>query len=143
MQGISELIKILLIISVYIFIFIIFKYLYLDVKLMRNLRYDKYPYLKLLNRKSDISFKVEETYNIYKSMKIGRATHNDIVIKNDFIDKYHAEIKIEEEKYFVNTYANTSLMINGKVIKGERELKNNDILQIGTIKFVFIREIGE
>lgn len=144
MEEISEGIKILLILLVYIFIFAIFKYIYLDIKSINNSKYKECPYLKLLNRNDDFSFKVDEVYNIYKNMKIGKNIKNDIIINSPYIEDYHCKINIEEDQYFIINYdENENITVNDKVINDKFQIKNKDIIELGKLRFMFIRELGE
>ncbi|MBS4534616.1 FHA domain-containing protein [Clostridium sp. D2Q-14] len=141
MEGLIGGINIILILLVYIFTFIIFRYIYIDIKSINNSRYDKYPYLKLLNKKDDFSFKIDEVYNIYKNMNIGRNIGNNIIINSPYIEKYHCKIDIRDNKYFIiNFNENKSILVNDKEINDELEIKDKDIIELGNLKFMFIRE---
>lgn len=111
---------------------------------MKNSKYDKFPYLKLLNRKNEIPYKIEEVYNLYKTMKIGRDIHNDIVINDKEIENYHAEIEHKGDEYYIHAAENAPyILLNGVELEEKAELRNKDIIQLGNIEFLFIREIGD
>ena len=81
-----------------------------------------------------------EKHVIYdKTYKIGRNEENDLVLANQTISSFHAQIHLDRRKQFVITDLQSAngILINNKSI-ATSVLNNNDILEIGEIRFKFI-----
>ncbi len=63
---------------------------------------------------------------------IGRNSDCEIIIKDDTVSAFHAEIKVKKGRYFITDLDST----NGTFVNGYRvndsELKNNDLIKVGT-----------
>ena len=79
------LFKYIFIIIIYLFIFSIIRLIYLDIRGMNGISKDEKAYLKLINKKHSLPFKIEEYYSINKSISLGRRGDNDIIIKDPYI----------------------------------------------------------
>lgn len=76
------LIKVVFIIVIYLFIFGVIRLIYLDIKsvnISKTNAMGSHPYLKLINQRDMLGFKVEENYTLDRSVTIGRQDKNDIV----------------------------------------------------------------
>lgn len=90
--------------------------------------------LRLLNG----SFKGREYLINQRKIKVGRAKDNDIVL-SDFaiMDDYHALFESKKRLLFVkNLSKSTPVKVNDENVI-ERELKHEDVLKIGSAKFLF------
>ena len=78
-------------------------------------------------------FKINKT-----SLTIGRSNDNDIVLTNDTISAHHAEIhRRREGDFFIVDLASTNgTFVNENRIK-ETELKDDDLIEIGEVRFKF------
>ncbi|MEK7830887.1 MAG: FHA domain-containing protein [Acidobacteriota bacterium] len=71
--------------------------------------------------------------------RIGRNHDNDIVLNNDRVSRYHAEIICEGEILkVVDNHSRNGVWINGKRVKESGELKPGDKLRIGKQEFNFV-----
>ncbi|QXM06399.1 FHA domain-containing protein [Crassaminicella indica] len=129
----------------YIFIFIIYMFIlgiirliYLDIKSMSD-GIDHYPYLKLINRKDQLPFKIKEVYTLDATMTIGRKKENDVVINDPYISNQHLKIILDEGEYFVEDLDSA----NGTYLNGDRiidavKLKNGDRIKFGQVEFLYV-----
>lgn len=71
--------------------------------------------------------------------RIGRNSDNDIVLNNDRVSRYHAEILREDNKFnVVDNNSRNGVWVNGQRIKESAELKPGDKLRIGKQEFNFV-----
>lgn len=102
---------------------------------------DGTTYLKLLNRKDTLSFKVREVYILDKDVKLGRSNDNEIILKDQFISKHHAKIAIDESQYFLEDLESANgTFLNGTRINDVVRLNNGDIIKLGQIEFIFVHQ---
>jgi len=119
--------------------FSIIRLIYLDIKGMGLNTYNKSTYLKLINQKDTLPFKIKEVYPIDKDVTIGRSNQNNICIKDPYISKQHMRI-VEDEGDFYLEDLNSA---NGTFVNGDRvmdvvKLKNGDSIRLGQIEFLFV-----
>jgi pSer/pThr/pTyr-binding forkhead associated (FHA) protein len=98
--------------------------------------------LRLKTKRELLSFKVEDIYVLSKSMTIGRQDKNDIVIKDSFISGIHAQFILENgEVYLKDLDSKNGVFVNEKKLENNNKtlLKDNDIIKIGQIEFIFIK----
>ncbi|WP_053956450.1 FHA domain-containing protein [Inediibacterium massiliense] len=136
----SLIFRYLFIFVIYLFVFAIIRLIYLDIKGMTQVKESR-PYLKLINRKEQLPFKVKEVYTIEKTMTIGRKKENDIVINDPYISNQHVKIIWDEGNFFVEDLDSA----NGTYLNGDRmidvvKLKSGDRIRLGQIEFLFIEE---
>lgn len=116
----SLLFKYIFIIIIYMFIFSIIRLIYLDIKGMGSIAMEDDTYLKLINRKDSLPYKIEEYYSIEENLTLGRrGGDNDIVIKDPFISKYHFQIAEDEKEYYLEDLNSA----NGTYLNGEKKFK--------------------
>lgn len=122
----------------------IIRMIYLDIKGIRKRTLETSTYLKLINRRGELPFKVEESYSITSSITIGRSNKNDIVIKDPFLSKIHARIEKENNQYFIED-ANSSngTFVNDEQILNSIRLEHGDTIKVGQVHFIFVNEISE
>lgn len=135
----SLIFRYIFILLIYLFMIGIIRMIYLDIKSMRSSINDGDSYLKLLNRKDTLPFKVNEVYVIDNDVTIGRGAQNDIILKDPYISKSHAKIIIDENEYFLEDLNS----VNGTLINDEKvfdvvKLKDGDRIKLGQIEFLFI-----
>jgi len=137
----SLLFRYLFILLIYLFMFGIIRMIYLDIKSMGGVITDGTTYLKLLNRKDTLSFKVREVYILDKDVKLGRSNDNEIILKDQFISKHHAKIAIDESQYFLEDLESANgTFLNGTRINDVVRLNNGDIIKLGQIEFIFVHQ---
>ena len=144
-EIISSLIKYLFITIIYLFLFGIIRLIYLDIRYMNirsGLISGKYPYLKLINRRDSLSFKVEESYILNCSKSIGRSNKNAIMVEDPFMSTEHASIDYQDNGYFLKdiSSSNGTFVNNHKIQYSSVKLKNGDKILIGQLNFLFVDE---
>jgi len=119
----------------------------MDIKSMNFFRANENsPYLKLINQREMLNFKVEETYAVTKNSIIGRSDKNDIIIKDPFISSSHAQITIRDGDFFIKdlgskngTFANENTLKEGY----EQRLNNGDKIRLGQVEFLFVNAVSD
>jgi pSer/pThr/pTyr-binding forkhead associated (FHA) protein len=73
-----------------------------------------------------------------KITKLGRHLENDVVFHEDFLSRFHAEIRLEEEQYVLYDKKSTGgTYVNGKEI--ERCILNSgDLISLANIQIMFV-----
>ncbi|ABN54241.1 FHA domain-containing protein [Acetivibrio thermocellus BC1] len=138
------LVKVVFTLVIYLFILGVIRLIYLDIKSMSVSKVHNagfYPYLKLINRREMLNFKVEENYILRKSVTVGRNDKNDIVIKDPFISGIHAYIMTENGTVRIKDMGSKNgTFVNGvRLNEGEEvPLKDGDNIKIGNVKFLFV-----
>lgn len=135
----SLVFRYLFILLIYLFMFGIIRLIYLDIKNMSGGLATHHTYLKLINRKDMLPFKVKEVYNLADTVTIGRGNNNDIVIKDPYISNQHLKITLDENSYFLEDLDSA----NGTYLNGDRvldvvKLKNGDRIRLGQIEFLYV-----
>jgi pSer/pThr/pTyr-binding forkhead associated (FHA) protein len=144
-EIISSLLKYIFITVIYLFIFGIIRLIYLDIGAIyksQSLETGRYPYLKLVNRREELDFKVSETYPLVRDVMIGRKGKNDIAIKDPFLSGKHASIIEKDGKYLLDDVGSTNgTFLNGIRLRpkeGTAILKDGDRIHLGQIDFLFV-----
>ena len=144
-ETISLIVKYLFVLIVYLFIFGIMRLIYLDIKSMRIGKAKvsgKYPYLKLLNQREQLNFKIEEAYTLDKSLSIGRGSDNNIPLSDPFLSKKHVLFTLKEGQVFLEDLnSRNGTFINGNQVKKNEGicLTDGDKIKMGNIEFLYIR----
>ncbi|MBB6216274.1 pSer/pThr/pTyr-binding forkhead associated (FHA) protein [Anaerosolibacter carboniphilus] len=135
----SLVFRYLFILLIYLFMFGIIRLIYMDIKNINGPYMENNTYLKLINRKDTLPFKVKEVYNLQDSITVGRGNDNDIVIKDPYISNKHIKIALDESEYFLEdldsangTYLNSDRVLD--VVK----LKNGDRIKLGQLEFLYV-----
>ena len=144
-EILSSLLKYIFATVIYFFIFSVIRLIYLDIRSINN-RLEtapgKHPYLKLINRRDSLSFKVEESYILDNNKTLGRSSKNDIAIQDPYLSSRHAEFIIKGDSYYIKDLEST----NGTRVNGMRladdmvRLDNGDKIQVGQLTFIFVKE---
>jgi hypothetical protein len=142
-ETVSLVVKYIFVLIVYLFIFAIIRMIYLDIKSMSVSRAnvgEQYPYLKLLNRRESLKFKVEEAYSLDRSISIGREASNNVVIADPFLSKRHAFFLVKDGQVFIEDLnSRNGTFLNGeKINQSEKiELSDGDKIRMGNLEFLF------
>ncbi|MBQ8526190.1 MAG: FHA domain-containing protein [Clostridia bacterium] len=140
---ISDVIKYAFVIAVYIFIYSVVRLVYLDIsdaKRMSIAEDEGYGYLKLINLRKELNFRVYESYSVRENTVLGRSKKCDIYINNPYLSKEHARITYVEDKFYIEDLGSTNgTFVNGKEL-GSRpvRLKDNDKITFGDLSFLFV-----
>lgn len=144
-DQISLIVKYFFVLIVYLFIFGIMRLIYLDIKSMSRKKTHskgKHSYLKLLNRRENLSFKIDEAYTLDRSLSIGREDRNGIVLGDPFLSKRHAQFTVKDGKVFLEDLkSRNGTFVNGNRLKNEEviALSDGDKIKMGNIEFLFIK----
>jgi pSer/pThr/pTyr-binding forkhead associated (FHA) protein len=117
--------------------------IYLDIKSMNVSKASMggdFPYIKLINKRELLDFRVEENYTISKTLSIGRQDKNGIVIKDPFISSIHAQIELRDKKSFLRDLGskNGTFLNGNRIDNGEVLLNDGDKILIGQVEFLFV-----
>ena len=135
----SLIFRYLFILIIYLFIFGIIRLIYLDIKSIGSSTIQEDTYLKLINRKDTLPFKVKEAYPLAANVIIGRKNESDIVIKDPYISNQHTQISLDEGTYFLEDLDSaTGTYLNGEQIMDVVKLKNGDRIKIGQVEFLYV-----
>lgn len=144
-ETVSYIIKYIFVFIIYLFIFGIMRLIYLDIQSMRSKNSKakgNHPYLKLLNQREHLDFKIEEAYTLDKSLSLGRTSDNGIAFGDPFLSKKHARFTVREGQVSIEDLGSS----NGTFVNGNRLNKGADALladgdkiRIGNVEFLFIQ----
>jgi len=138
---VSLIFKYVFIFIIYVFILSIIRLIYLDIKGIYPIAVNNNAYLKLINRKDTLPFKVREYYPLSDEVYIGRANNNEIVIKDPYISKKHLRIVKDEGKYYLEDCNSANgTFINGNRVMDVVNLKNGDRITVGQVEFLFVNK---
>ena len=136
----SVVFKYLFIIIIYLFMFSIIRLIYLDIKGMGLSTYVKDTYLKLINQKDTLPFKIKEVYSLAEDITIGRSNKSTIMIKDPYISKNHLSIVKDEGEYFLEDLNSANgTFVNGDRIMDVVRLNNGDTIRLGQVEFIFVK----
>ena len=135
----SLLFRYLFILIIYLFMLSIIRLIYLDIKSMYTVESEIGSYLKLINRKETIPYRIKDEYAIKDEITIGRSNRSTITLRDPYVSKEHLRIVKDEGKYFLEDLnsANGTYLNNGKVLDVTM-LKNGDRVKLGQIEFLFV-----
>lgn len=72
-----------------------------------------------------------------ESFWIGRSSDSDIVVREVFVSRKHAEIRPEGIGYTIYPVGSTQTLLNGIQITSHQALNHGDVINIGSMKFTF------
>jgi len=124
-----------------VFILSIIRLIYLDIKGIYPIAVNNSAYLKLINRKDTLPFKVKEYYSLGDEVTLGRANNNQIIIKDPYISKKHLRIVKDEGKYYLEDFNSANgTFLNGEKVMDVVCLKNGDRITVGQVEFLFVNK---
>lgn len=136
---VSVISKYIFIVIIYMFILSIIRLIYLDIKGISKIKDGDGAYLKLINKKESLPFKIDEHYMVGNGLTLGRKGDNDITIKDPFVSKYHFSIVEDENHYFLqDEKSSNGTFLNGQKLLDAVKLKNGDRIKVGSIEFLFV-----
>ena len=146
-EIIADVVKYIFVFAVYMFILSIVRLIYLDIadaKRREGSSGSGYAYLKLVNLRRNLDFKMHESYSIKESALIGRSKRCQVYIDDPYMSKNHAKIFLRDGQFFIEDQGST----NGSYLNGRKlpdhpvKLKDSDKLSFGNISFIFVDNIG-
>ncbi len=82
--------------------------------------------------------KAGERFDLIGGLSIGRSKDSDVRIEDRYASSLHARVFSREGRYFVEDMNSTNgTLLNGATLKGEAELIDGDVVQIGDTEFRF------
>jgi Ca-activated chloride channel family protein len=76
-------------------------------------------------------------------IRIGRATHNEIIISTPGVSRFHCQIKREGDKFILEDVGSTNgTIINGAPLKGQHTLSVGDEVNLSGEKLLFVKIEG-
>ncbi|NLJ99046.1 MAG: FHA domain-containing protein [Tissierellia bacterium] len=135
----SLIFKYIFIVIIYLFILSIIRLIYLDIRGIDTTSLDHSIYLKLINRKDTLPFKIQEYYTLKDITNLGRANNNEIIIKDPYVSKNHLKLVKDEGNYYLEDLNSA----NGTYVNGDRimdvvKLKNGDRIRVGQVEFLYV-----
>lgn len=137
------ILKYVFVILAFLFIASVTKLIYLDIT--DTARYlktseDAYAYLKLINLREDLNFKVYESYSVGADSTIGRKKSCTIRINCPFLSKVHARIFLYKDKFYVEDLGSTNGTFIGDkpVLEKPVRIKDGDKISFGGLSFLFV-----
>ena len=145
-EILSTIVKYIFVTAIYFFMFSIIRLVYFDIKRNRmGTIVDDEPYLKLVNRRSTLKFRVEESYSIRDKSTVGRGARADIIIADPFLSSVHVQFLREGDSFvLVDNNSTNGTFVNGEKVEGEPCLiKTGDLIKIGQLMFIFVDPAGD
>lgn len=144
-EIISMILRYVFTIVIYVFIYTIIRLIYLDIRSINRragLFGEKHPYLKLLNRRDDLSFKVDESYVLSGNKSLGRLNKNDFAINDPYLSGSHMEFIAKDGLFYLKDMGSTNgTFVNNVRVGGDAvHLENGDKIQAGQLTFIFVQD---
>lgn len=145
-EIIADVVKYIFVFAVYMFILSIVRLIYLDINDAKRRESSSgagFAYLKLVNLRRNLDFKMHESYSIKESALIGRSKRCQVYIDDPYMSKNHAKIFLRDGQFYIEDLGST----NGSFLNGRRlpdhpvKLKDSDKLSFGNISFIFVDNI--
>lgn len=141
-EILSNIIKYAFVLIVYMFIISVVRLVYLDISdsKRRENTSGGFAYLKLINLRRNLDFKMYESYSIRESALIGRSKRCQVYIDDPYLSKNHARIFLHDGLFYVEDLGST----NGSYLNGRKlpshpvRIKDSDKLSFGNISFIFV-----
>lgn len=145
-ELISGLVKYLFVTAIYFFMFSIIRLIYLDIKHNRmGSVVDDNPYIKLMNRRNTVPFRVDEHYTIKDKCTMGRSPKADIALADPFMSQIHIQFLKDEDGWsVVDNNSTNGTFVNGEKISSEPcAVKTGDLIKCGQLIFIFVEPVEE
>jgi pSer/pThr/pTyr-binding forkhead associated (FHA) protein len=142
-EILSTVFKYIFIIIIYYFVYAIIRLIYLDISTTTHTGKKlsgKNPYLKLINRRETLNFRVDESYFLDEEKTLGRSNKNEICIKDPFLSGEHATFLRNKDVWYVSDLGSK----NGTYVNDEKidatpyELTDGDTVHLGQLNFIFV-----
>lgn len=135
----SLVFKYVFIVIIYLFILSIIRLIYLDIRGIDTTSLDHSTYLKLINRKETLPFKIQEYYILKDVNHLGRTNNNEIVIKDPYVSKNHLKLVKDEGNYYLEDLNSANgTYVNGDKLMDVIKLKNGDSIRVGQVEFLYV-----
>ncbi len=145
-EFLASIIKYLFVTAIYFFMFSIIRLIYFDIKRTRmGTVIDDEPYIKLINRRNTIKFRVEESYSIKDKVTVGRGAKASVIIPDPFLSSVHVQFRKEGNDFvIIDNNSTNGTFVNGEKLSNEPCLiKTGDLIKIGQLMFIFVEPSGD
>lgn len=127
---------------IYLFMIGIIRLIYLDIRNIRELGDETGTYLKLINMRESVPFKIKDEYFINREITIGRDSGNDIVLRDPYISKKHSRVFLKDGEYHIEDMdSSNGTYVNNNRITGVSRIYHGDRVKVGQIEFLFVKNI--
>lgn len=142
-EILASLFKYLFIIFIYYFIYTIIRLIYVDITtttVVGKKLEGKNPYLKLINQRESLPFRMEDSYFLEDGTTLGRSGRNNIVIKDPFLSGLHLRFTEVENRWFLQDMnsKNGTLLNHQPLENHPTELMDGDLIRLGQLEFLFV-----
>ena len=136
----SNIFKYIFVFIIYSFILHIVRMIYLDIESLPKQDVISGAFLRLINRKETLDYKIEDYYPVDHSLSVGRHRKNDIVLKDHFISKEHARIIKEGDQFYLeDLHSANGTYLNGYRVDEVIPIHDKDIVSFGDAEFLFVK----
>lgn len=142
-EILASLFRYLSILFIYYFIYTIIRLIYVDITsttaVGRKLE-GRQPYLKLVNYRESLPFRMEESYFLEEGTTLGRGGKNQIVIKDPFLSNVHLRFFSIGDRWFLQDMkSKNGTVVNHQSVSREPvELGDGDLIRLGQLEFLFV-----
>jgi pSer/pThr/pTyr-binding forkhead associated (FHA) protein/uncharacterized RDD family membrane protein YckC len=78
-----------------------------------------------------------------KVLSIGRDPSNDLVLSDSMVSRRHAVLERRQDQYLIrDNNSSNGTMVNGDKVAGDQELRDGDLIAIGSARLLFQTEPG-
>jgi len=142
-EILSTVFRYIFIVIIYYFVYGIIRLIYLDISTTTHTGKKlsgKDPYLKLINRRESLNFRVEESYFLDGATSLGRSNKNEICIKDPFLSGEHAAFHNKKGAWYVyDLGSKNGTFVNDEQIDSQPyELTDGDTVHLGQVNFIFV-----
>ncbi|OHW62135.1 FHA domain-containing protein FhaB [Andreesenia angusta] len=125
---------------IYLFMIGIIRLIYLDIRNIRELGDETGTYLKLINMRESVPFKIKDEYFINREITMGRDSSNDIVLRDPYTSKRHCRIFLKDGEYHIEDInSSNGTYVNNNRITGISRIYHGDRVKVGQIEFLFVK----
>ena len=86
------------------------------------------------------------SFELGREITLGRSAENDILIADSFVSQYHARIRNDSGRFWLEDLGSTNgTLLNGERVKKPADLKEHDRISVGGVTFQLVRcghEVG-
>lgn len=133
---ISSIFKFIFVFIVLYYVYIIVKLIILDLRKIDDVKRRIVSYLTVY----DINGRSNQ-YTLENVNSIGRNSSNDIILDDNMVSNFHAEIVNSEDAfYLIDKDSLNGVYLNGDLVDDNIELFNNDEIQIGSYRLTYTQK---
>ena len=127
---------------IYLFVFLIIHMISKDIRVMYRKKTGQLvgAYLKLINLRHELTFMVDESYEVSENEIIGRGKKCSIIIGDKYLSVQNSRIFKLSDKYYIEDLGSTNgTYLNGNPLGNKAvELLDGDKISMGRSNFLFV-----